>query len=105
MITVSIDVNKVDKNKLKDGNKGAKYLDLVLFENRDGEDRFGNHGFVCQSLTKEERANGVRGAIIGNYKNWQGASQQAGSPQQSFKPKPKPAQQDACEAGGDEVPF
>ena len=65
MITVKIDVTKIDKNLLFKGAKGT-YLDVVLFETPD--DKFGNDYRVVQGATKEARAAGVKGAILGNGK-------------------------------------
>ena len=65
MITVKIDVTKIDKNLLYKGTKGT-YLDVVLFESPD--DKFGNDYRVVQGVTKEARAAGVKGAILGNGK-------------------------------------
>ncbi len=67
MITVKIDVTKVDKARLFEGKNGAKYLDLVLIESQS--DRYGNDFMVVQSVTKEERLAGVKGAILGNGKH------------------------------------
>ncbi len=68
MITASIDVTKIDKNKIVVGKKGGKYINLVLIENRNGVDKYGNDGFIAQETTKEERNAGKRGAILGNYR-------------------------------------
>lgn len=65
MITIKIDVTKIDKNLLYKGTKGT-YLDVVLFESPD--DKFGNDYRVVQGVTKEARAAGVKGAILGNGK-------------------------------------
>ena len=65
MITVKIDVTKIDKNLLFKGAKGT-YLDVVLFETPD--DKFGNDYRVVQGVIKEARAAGVKGAILGNGK-------------------------------------
>ena len=65
MITIKIDVTKIDKNLLFKGAKGT-YLDVVLFETPD--DKFGNDYRVVQGLTKEARAAGTKGAILGNGK-------------------------------------
>jgi hypothetical protein len=35
---------------------------------RDDKDQYGNDGFVSQSVTKEERENGVKMPILGNAK-------------------------------------
>jgi hypothetical protein len=64
MITVRIDVNKIDKSKFFEGAKG-KYLNLVLWETPNG--KFGDY-LVKQELTKEERASGKKLPILGNAK-------------------------------------
>jgi hypothetical protein len=68
MIILKLDVTKIDKTKVFEGKKG-KYLDLVLHDNKGGRDQYGNDGFIAHSTTKEERAAGTRGAIVGNWKH------------------------------------
>ena len=68
MITLKINVSKIDKSAIFEGKNG-KYCDFVLFENRDGTDQYGNDGFVTQDIGKERRLAGERGPIIGNWKN------------------------------------
>ncbi len=65
-IALKIDVTKIDKSRLFDGKNGAKYLDAIMIETPDN--KFGNSHVIIQSVTKEERAAGVKGAIIGNAK-------------------------------------
>lgn len=65
MILAKIDVTKIDKAKLYVGEKG-KYLDIALIETPDN--RFGNDYMIVQSVTKEERLAGVKGAVLGNAK-------------------------------------
>ena len=67
MRTAKINVTKIDKTALFEGQSG-KYLDLVFFENKNGEDQYGNMGFVTQDIGKERRLAGERGPIIGNWK-------------------------------------
>lgn len=62
MITVKIDIDKIDESKLFQGKKG-RYLDLVLIPTPDSP--YGDY-MVKQSQTKEERAAGVQGIILGN---------------------------------------
>lgn len=62
-----IDCTKIDKARLFAGNNGAKYLDIVILV-RDEKDQYGNRGMICQSVSKEEREQGVRGPILGNIK-------------------------------------
>jgi hypothetical protein len=77
--TAKIDVTKIDKAHLYRG----KFLDLVLWENRDGPGQYGDTHMIIQSLSKEDRAAGKRGAIVGNLRPMEvkgGAK---------FKPEPK----------------
>ena len=73
MIQLKIDVSKIDKTKLYNGKKGT-YLDATLFLN-DQVDQYGNHGFIVQSVSKEERESGVKGAVLGNVKIFQKSEQ------------------------------
>ena len=64
IVTLKIDVSKIDKSKLYKGQKGT-YLDAVVFLD-DNPDQYGNNGMITQSVRKEERQRGVKGAILGN---------------------------------------
>ena len=67
-ISISIDVTKIDKERLFNGAKGV-YLDLTTFIETENADQYGNHGFISQSQTKEERESGAeRTPILGNCK-------------------------------------
>lgn len=66
IIKLSINIDLIEQARLYPGRKG-KYLDATLFLN-DEADQYGNHGFIAQSVTKEEREAGIRGPIIGNAK-------------------------------------
>lgn len=67
----------IDKTKIFPGKKG-KYIDIVLIDRKDD---FGNDYLVIQDVTKEERAKGIRGAILGNGKisGGQGSQQSTNS--------------------------
>jgi len=67
-ITIRIDVEKILKEHLYEGKNGAKYLNLAIFENRDGADKYGNTHYVVQDLPKEARDRGEKGPILGNAK-------------------------------------
>jgi hypothetical protein len=67
MINISINVTKILKEHMKTVQSGV-YLDLFLFENRDGKDRYGNDGIVFQSVSKEAREAKIQGPILGNFK-------------------------------------
>ena len=68
MIAAKLNVSKIDKSALFKGEKGV-YLDLALFDNKNGQDDHGNDGFVVQSLSKERREAGEKGPIIGNWRH------------------------------------
>ena len=77
MLYGSIDLNKLDKNKVvtkdKNGNpfeNGAKYLNIVVWVN-DAEDQYGNIASIQESISKEERERGVKATYIGNLKDLQ----------------------------------
>jgi hypothetical protein len=72
-VSVSIDVTKIDKSRIKEVTKKdgsvAKYVNLTTFINPTEEDQYGNHGFIAQSQDKEERESGAeRPPILGNVK-------------------------------------
>lgn len=66
-ISIKIDVTKIDKSRIFEGQKG-KYLDLTTFIDTDNPDQYENHGFISQSTTKQERDTGVQTPILGNCK-------------------------------------
>ncbi|MGH2623339.1 MAG: hypothetical protein ACRDE7_06720, partial [Sphingobacterium sp.] len=63
-VTLKIDVSKIEKERLFKGQKGT-YLDAVVFLDTEA-DQYENNGMIVQSVSKEERAAGKRGAILGN---------------------------------------
>ena len=101
MFTLSIDVTKIDKSLLrevikKDGTK-AVYLNLICWPNKEGKDKYDNDGSVKHSLSKEQRDEGIKSEIIGNYKvKDEGGSTQSGwgdkiKPAKAFQNREKPA--------------
>jgi hypothetical protein len=62
--TAKIDVKKIDKAHLYKG----QYLDLVIWENRDGPGQYGDTHMIVQSVSKEDRQAGKKGAIVGNLR-------------------------------------
>lgn len=93
MIKYKIDVTKIDKALLYKGEKGT-YLNGVFFENKNGPSEYGDDGFIVQDVTKEQRDQGVKGPIIGNWRH--------------LKPKSTPAPKPATESPAledDDIPF
>jgi len=99
MISINIDVKKIDKAALYIGQKGT-YLNLTLMDNRDGTDQYGNDGFVVQDIGKERRMAGEKGPILGN---WKQLGQQA--PQQRQPSQPAPNQTGNEIQEDDDIPF
>lgn len=93
MITVKIDVTKIDKARLFKGTKGT-YLDLILIETPNGE--YGDY-MVKQSISKEERLANVQMPILGNAKNMGGSRSPAPAPR-GTNPAPR-------ETSDEDVPF
>lgn len=86
VVTLSIDVMKIDKKKLKqfsrkDGSVGQS-LDLVIFL-KDEKDQFGNNGFVSEQVPKDSPE---KGTILGNARI-------AGSQPQTHKAEVMPSQE------------
>lgn len=93
-IKITIDVTKIDKSAIHEGKKG-KYLSLVVWPNRNGEDERGNIATVKQDMGAERK--GERAPILGDAKPLR---------KRQDAPTPKPQQtmkQQWDEA--DEVPF
>lgn len=91
--SVKLDVKKIDKERLFKGQKGT-YLDLVMFVDTDQQSQYGDNGTLSQSVTKEERENGVKLPIIGNAKLfWTNGPQESQVQQGGYQPpQPGPAQ-------------
>jgi hypothetical protein len=66
-ISIKIDVTKILKERLFRGEKGT-YLDLTTFVDTENPDQYDNHGFISQSVSKEERDAKVQTPILGNCK-------------------------------------
>ena len=62
MITIKIDVTKIDKVRLYKGEKGT-YLGAVLIPTPDS--KYGDY-MIVEEVSKEEREAGKKGTILGN---------------------------------------
>lgn len=106
-ISIKIDVTKIDKARLFAAQSGAKYIDLTMFLDPDNEGQYGDHGFITQSTTKEEREQQIQMPILGNGKIFYGLQELkgAGQPQPQAPRQQAPAkfqqqqQQQAQQAG------
>jgi len=97
IISVKINVSKIDKLRLYKGKNGT-YLDCALIPSSN--DQYGNDFMVVQNVTKEERQAGKRGEIIGNGK-WFGTDSKPAPQKQATQNNPAPKPDD----DGDDIPF
>jgi len=112
MQKLSINLTRIPADRIKPGRNG-QYIDLVLFENREGPDQYGNDGFVAVDVTQEERKQGVKGPIIGNWKHLGERSSsrpQGEHPGKPARPKPapparRPRADPDPDAPEDDIPF
>ncbi len=96
-ISLKINVSEIDKARLFAGKKGH-YLDATAFVDLDNKSEYGDNGMITQDVSKEEKEQGIKGAILGNTKVfWRDDNQ---PPQQQAQP----AQQQADDAF-DSIPF
>lgn len=84
-IKLKIDVSKILKDHLYQGAKG-KYLDCVVWPNKNGTGQHGDTHYIVQELNRAARDAGERGPIIGNATVPQNAPRQ----QQQAKPVREP---------------
>ena len=66
LITLNIDLTKIDKSKIVEGKKG-KYLNLVVAERKE-KDNYGNTHTIYIQQSKEERQDGAAKQYIGSGK-------------------------------------
>ena len=96
-ISIKLDVKKLDKARFFAANSGALYVDLTMFLDPDNEGQYGDHGFLTQSTSKEEREQQVQMPILGNGKIFYGLQELKGAgaqaPQQGGYSQQAPQQQ------------
>lgn len=81
-VSLKINVSQIDKLRLFAGQKG-KYLDATVFIDINELDQYGNNGMITQDVTKDEKAQSVKGNILGNCKVFWSDQGQAPQPQQA----------------------
>ena len=81
-IAIKVDVSKIDKARLFKGAKGT-YLECTTFIDTENPGQFGDHGFISQDVSKEERAQGAKGNILGSCKIFYTAAGQSQNTGQS----------------------
>ena len=104
-VNLKIDVTKIDKSKLFQGQKGT-YLDAQVFIDIDQLDQYGNSGMITQAVSKDERDSGQQGAILGNAKVFWKDQQQQPQQQGGWGQPQQPQQQSEPPQDYDEsIPF
>ena len=73
MIKASLNLSKINKEKLFTSRKGHKWLNIVIWEN-DEPDKFGNTHSIQQSYSAEDRKAGIKAPYLGNGKAGGGGS-------------------------------
>lgn len=67
IITASLDLRKINKNRIKHHENGALYYPIQIFLN-DEPDKYHNDTAIRDHLTKEEKERGVKAEYLGNGK-------------------------------------
>lgn len=96
--TARLNLDLIDQSEVFAGAKG-NYIDIAILENKEGKDRFGNHGMIVQSISKARRDAGDKGPILGNWKPIQ--------PRDSTAPASEPRTQAPAPGSTqeDDIPF
>lgn len=111
MITISIDLRKIDQSRCKKmtlrSGEAATFCDLILIETPNGE--YGDY-MIKQDTTKEEREAKVQMPILGNGKiRGAGARTQSAPPSRpQNRPAPpakRPPADPDLDAPEDDIPF
>ena len=67
LISVSIDLTKIDRTRIKVGKNGQKYYDILISVN-DEKDKYDNDCSVQQGQTQNERESKAEKVYLGNGK-------------------------------------
>ncbi len=97
LLSLSIDVTKIDKSRLYKGAKGT-YLKLTVGIN-DEPDQFGNQVSSWEEQTKEERDAKAQRNFLGNGKVLFSDDHNRATVQQASN------EPSAVDVGGDDLPF
>tara|TARA_R110000744_G_scaffold16232_1_gene44820 strand:- start:64 stop:453 length:390 start_codon:yes stop_codon:yes gene_type:complete len=95
-LSLKINLSKMDMARIFNGKEGAQYLDATIFVNMDELDQYGNSGMITQDVSKEEKAQGVKGNILGNGKVFwveNGQAPQQANQNQGYQQAPQQAPQ------------
>lgn len=100
-VNLKIDVSKIEKARLFKGKNGT-YLDATVFIDLHEKDQYDNNGMITQAVSKDEKAQGAKGAILGNCKVfWTDDNSQ----QPPSAPQPQHAPPPSADSFDDDIPF
>jgi hypothetical protein len=97
-IRLSIDCTKINKALMKNG----KYLNCVVWPNRDGADKWGNTHVIKQDVPREQQ--GAESKIIGNAK-FPGEEDERRPSAPPPQRRPPAAQDPDLDQPEDDIPF
>lgn len=97
IIRINIDVTKIDKKRLFKGKKGV-YLDATLLPTQNSQ--YDDTHMIVQDVSKEEREQGIKGAILGNARELEPIQRET---QQQTKQGRDTSHKDEMEE--DDIPF
>jgi hypothetical protein len=103
-LSLKINVSQIDRARLFSGQKG-KYLDCTIFVDLDQLDQYGNSGMITQDVSKEEKAQGIKGNILGNGKVFWKEGGQAPQAQDGFQQQAPQQQQQQQQPARDSQGF
>jgi len=99
IISASIDLSKIDKNKIVPGKNGAKYYNIDIIVN-DTANAYGQDVSISLPQSKEERADKAKKTYIGNGKTvWKN------EPAISVEATEEPNIESSASASDKDLPF
>ena len=103
IITASIDLTKIDKNRIKRHENGSLYYPIQIFVN-DEQDKYHNDVAIRDHLTKDEKERNVKAQYIGNGKTTYN-SERNPPPAASRDSSPPSEQPGQATGPKDDLPF
>lgn len=103
-VSLKINVSQIEKTRLYKGEKGT-YLDAIAFIDIDQKDQYGNNGMITQDVSKDEKAAGVKGPILGNARVFFSDEISQPAKQQNTKWEAQTKEYADDDLGDSEIPF
>lgn len=84
-VNLSIDVTAIDKERMVSHANGKVYLNMTVFIDPNNPGQYGDHGMITQDVSKEEKAQNIKGPILGNAKIFWNEPVQQQAPTQGYQ--------------------